>query len=51
MSLDNELAADVSDELYRDPKLYNAASAVSSNDGITLRGTVRSLRASKRGSR
>lgn len=40
MSLDNELAADVSDELFWDPKVDNAAIAVSANDGkITLRGT------------
>jgi osmotically-inducible protein OsmY len=45
MSLDNELAADVSDELFLDPKVDNAAIAVSANDGkITLRGTVGSLR-------
>jgi osmotically-inducible protein OsmY len=45
MSLDNELAADVSDELFWDPKVDNAAIAVSANDGkITLRGTVGSLR-------
>jgi osmotically-inducible protein OsmY len=41
MSLDNDLAADVSDELFWDPKLDNTAIAVSANDGtITLRGTV-----------
>jgi osmotically-inducible protein OsmY len=45
MSLDNELAADVSDELFLDPKVDNAAIAVSANDGkTTLRGTVGSLR-------
>jgi osmotically-inducible protein OsmY len=45
MSLDNELAADVSDELFWDPKVDNAAIAVSANDGkVTLRGTVGSLR-------
>jgi osmotically-inducible protein OsmY len=45
MSLDNDLAADVSDELFWDPKVDNAAIAVSANDGkITLRGTVGSLR-------
>ena len=45
MSLDNELTADVSDELFWDPKLDNSAIAVSANDGtITLRGTVGSLR-------
>jgi hypothetical protein len=38
MSLHDDLAPDVSDELFWDPKLHNAASAVSSNDGITLRG-------------
>jgi len=45
MSLDNELTAAVSDELFWDPKLDNSAIAVSANDGtITLRGTVGSLR-------
>jgi len=45
MSLDNELAADVGDELFRDPKLDNSSIAVSASDGtITLRGTVGSLR-------
>ena len=45
MSLDNELTADVSDELFWDPKVDNAEIAVSANDGtITLRGTVGSLR-------
>jgi osmotically-inducible protein OsmY len=45
MSMDNELAADVSDELFWDPKLDNSAIAVSASDGtITLRGTVGSLR-------
>jgi osmotically-inducible protein OsmY len=45
MSFDNELAADVSDELFWDPKVDNVAIAVSANDGtITLRGTVGSLR-------
>jgi osmotically-inducible protein OsmY len=45
MSLDNELATDVRDELFWDPKVDNAAIAVSANDGkITLRGTVGSLR-------
>jgi osmotically-inducible protein OsmY len=44
MSLDNELAADVSDELFWDPKLDNSSIAVSASDGtITLRGTVASL--------
>jgi osmotically-inducible protein OsmY len=45
MSLDNDLATDVSDELFWDPKVDNTAIAVSANDGkITLRGTVGSLR-------
>ena len=45
MSLDNELTADVSDELFWDPKVDSDAIAVSANDGkITLRGTVGSLR-------
>jgi osmotically-inducible protein OsmY len=45
MSMDNELAADVSDELFWDPKLDNSSIAVSASDGkITLRGTVGSLR-------
>jgi osmotically-inducible protein OsmY len=45
MSWDNELATDVSDELFWDPKVDNAAIAVSADDGkITLRGTVGSLR-------
>jgi osmotically-inducible protein OsmY len=45
MSLDNKLAADVSDELFWDPKLDNSSIAVSASDGtITLRGTVGSLR-------
>jgi osmotically-inducible protein OsmY len=45
VSLDNELTADVSDELFWDPKLDNSAIAVSASDGtITLRGTVGSLR-------
>ena len=45
MSLDNDLAADVSDELFWDPKVDNTAIAVSADDGkITLRGTVGSLR-------
>jgi osmotically-inducible protein OsmY len=45
MSRDNELAADVSDELFWDPKLDNSSIAVSASDGkITLRGTVGSLR-------
>jgi hypothetical protein len=38
MSLDNDLAADVSDELFWDPKVDNTAIAVSADDGkITLR--------------
>ena len=45
MSLDNDLEADVSDELFWDPKVDNAAIAVSADNGkITLRGTVGSLR-------
>jgi osmotically-inducible protein OsmY len=45
MSSDNELATDVSDELFWDPKLDNSSIAVSASDGtITLRGTVGSLR-------
>ena len=45
MSLDNDLAADVSDELFWDPKVDPEAIAVSATDGkITLRGTVGSLR-------
>ncbi len=45
MSLDNELTADVSDELFWDPKVDNTAIAVSADDGkIALRGTVGSLR-------
>jgi osmotically-inducible protein OsmY len=45
MSLDTDLEADVSDELFWDPKLDNSAIAVSADDGkITLRGTVGSLR-------
>jgi osmotically-inducible protein OsmY len=45
MSLDNDLTADVSDELFWDPKIDNEAIAVSANDGtITLRGNVGSLR-------
>ena len=45
MSLDNDLAADVSDELFWDPKVDNTAIAVSADDGkIALRGTVGSLR-------
>jgi len=45
MSFDTDLTADVSDELFWDPKLDSAAIAVSADDGkITLRGTVGSLR-------
>jgi osmotically-inducible protein OsmY len=45
MSWDNDLTADVSDELFWDPKVDNVAIAVSAKDGnITLRGTVGSLR-------
>jgi len=45
MSYDNDLVADVGDELYWDPKLDSTAIAVSADDGkITLRGTVGSLR-------
>ena len=42
---DNDLVVDVNDELFWDPKVDNAAIAVSAKDGnITLRGTVGSLR-------
>jgi osmotically-inducible protein OsmY len=45
MSFDTDLTADVSDELFWDPKLDSAAIAVSAADGtITMRGTVGSLR-------
>src|SRR6266566_4484355 len=45
MSLDNDLTADVSDELFWDPKVDNTAIAVSADGGkITLRGSVGSLR-------
>jgi osmotically-inducible protein OsmY len=46
MSLDNDLlVADVSEELFWDPKVDSVAIAVSANEGeITLRGTVGSLR-------
>ena len=45
MSSDTDLVADVSDELFWDPKVDNTAIAVSADDGtITLRGTVGSLR-------
>jgi osmotically-inducible protein OsmY len=45
MSFDTELTGDVSDELFWDPKVDNAAIAVSTEDGkVTLRGTVGSVR-------
>jgi len=45
MSWDNDLTADVSDELFWDPKLDSITIAVSADDGtITLRGTVGTLR-------
>jgi osmotically-inducible protein OsmY len=45
MSYDTNLTADVSDELFWDPKLDSTAIAVSAGDGrITMRGTVGSLR-------
>jgi osmotically-inducible protein OsmY len=45
MSSNTDLTADVSDELFWDPKLDSTAVAVSADDGtITLRGTVGSLR-------
>jgi osmotically-inducible protein OsmY len=45
MSFDTNLTADVSDELFWDPKLDSTAIAVSADDGtITMRGTVGSLR-------
>jgi len=45
MSFDTDLTADVSDELFWDPKLDSEAIAVSANEGmITLKGTVGSLR-------
>ena len=45
MSFDTDLTADVSDELFFDPKLDSTAIAVSADDGsITMRGTVGSLR-------
>jgi len=45
MSFDTDLTADVSDELFWDPKLDSTAIAVSADDGkITLRGTAGSLR-------
>ena len=45
MSFDTDLTADVSDELFWDPKVDNTAIAVSADQGkITLRGTAGSLR-------
>jgi len=45
VSGDIDLTADVSDELFWDPKVDSEAIAVSSNDGtVTLRGTVGGLR-------
>jgi osmotically-inducible protein OsmY len=45
MPSNDDLIADVNDELFWDPKLDNAAIAGSANDGqITLRGSVGSLR-------
>jgi osmotically-inducible protein OsmY len=45
MSFDTDLTADVTDELFWDPKLDSTEIAVSANDGkITMRGTVGSLR-------
>jgi osmotically-inducible protein OsmY len=45
VSFDNDLVADVGDELFWDPKVDNTAVAVSADEGrITLRGTVGSLR-------
>ena len=45
MSWNDDWSADVSDELFWDPKVDNTAVAVSADDGtITLRGTVGSLR-------
>jgi osmotically-inducible protein OsmY len=45
MSRDNDLTADVSDELFWDPRVDSEAIAVSADDGkVTLRGTVGSLR-------
>jgi osmotically-inducible protein OsmY len=45
MSFDTNLTADVSDELFWDPKLDSTAIAASADEGrITLRGTVGSLR-------
>src|ERR1700754_1196733 len=45
MSYDSNLTADVSDELFWDPKLDSTAIAAAADDGaVTLRGTVGSLR-------
>lgn len=45
MSRDDNLTADVSDELFWDPKVDSEAIAASADDGkVTLRGTVGSLR-------
>src|SRR6266496_2318061 len=45
MSWNDDVVADVSDELFWDPKVDSAAIAVSADDGmVTLRGTVGSLR-------
>jgi osmotically-inducible protein OsmY len=45
VSNNDELTAEVNDELFWDPKVDNAAIAVSADDGnVTLRGTVGSLR-------
>ena len=45
MSFDTDLTADVSDELFWDPKLDSTEIAVSADNGkITMRGTVGSLR-------
>jgi len=45
MSFDDDLMADVRDELFWDPKLDSAEIAVAADDGkVALRGTVGSLR-------
>jgi osmotically-inducible protein OsmY len=45
MSWDSDLITDVSDQLFWDPKVGNAAIAVDAKDGkVTLRGTVPTLR-------
>jgi osmotically-inducible protein OsmY len=45
VSWDTDLASDVSDELYWDPKVNSAAIAIAADDGkITVRGTVGNLR-------